>query len=201
VVLGPARAGKSSLLWLLAGLRRPDSGSVRLDGQDVAAPGASAARRVVLLSPDLPLARGSIKDNLRWHAGHASTRAFEEACRLAQWDELAPPRPAAGGELRLADAALNLTHTQRRSLALARALAARPQVLLIDEPAACLPGPVRTALERLLGGCTATVIFATQDAELALWADEVWALAPPPHAGPAGAAHDDAATSPPPLGR
>jgi len=174
-VVGPPGAGKTSLLWLLAGLRPPDAGRIQLGCDAVRASDAAGGDGVVLVSADLPLVRGTVEENLRWHGRALRTVALQQAWALA-W------RVAGDSARRLAladrvdDGGNNLSHGQRRALALARALAARPAVLLIDEPAATLPGEPRAALERLLDGYAGTVIFATCDPTLSAWADEVWPL-------------------------
>jgi ABC-type transport system involved in cytochrome bd biosynthesis fused ATPase/permease subunit len=180
-VLGGAGSGKSSMLWLLAGLRRPDRGRVLLNDVPVAELSGPARARVALLSPDMPLLRGSVEDNLRWRAPSGDAVSRERACSVSGFRVLAPAL-AADPAQRIADAGRNLSHGQRRALALARALAGNPDVLLIDEPASCLPGEARQALHQLLGEWEGTVIFATTDESLTAWADETWLL--PPATGP-----------------
>ena len=74
------------------------------------------------------------------------------------------------------DAGLNLSHGQRRAIQLARCLVGQPAILLIDDPAACLPGNVKDRLQSLLAGFSGTVIFTTTDPALAALADEHWAF-------------------------
>jgi ABC-type multidrug transport system fused ATPase/permease subunit len=176
-VLGPPGSGKTSLLWLLAGLRPPDAGRIQLGCDAVQASDAAGGDGVVLVSADLPLVRGTVEENLRWHGRALRTVALQQAWALAWRVAGDSARPLALVD-RVDDAGANLSHGQRRALALARALAARPAVLLIDEPAATLPGEPRAALERLLDGYAGTVIFATCDPTLSAWADEVWPLQP-----------------------
>ncbi len=171
---GPTGSGKSALLMLLAGLEAADTGCVRLGGERVdALPDDTRRRRLVLLSPDLPLLRGSIGDNLHYQSGGVARRTLDQALHLSGLAALLPGLPA-GLDTPVRDAGMNLSHGQRRAVQLARALAARPAVLLIDDPAACLPGPVEDRLGMLIDAHPGTIVFATADPALAVLADEIW---------------------------
>jgi ABC-type multidrug transport system fused ATPase/permease subunit len=176
-VVGPSGSGKTSLLWLLAGLRPPDDGRIQLGCEAVRASDAAGGDGVVLVSADLPLVRGTVEENLRWHGRALRADAVQQAWALA-WQVAGDSARRVELADRVDDGGTNLSHGQRRTLALARSLAARPAVLLIDEPAATLPGEPRVALERLLDGYAGTVIFATCDPTLSAWADAVWPLQP-----------------------
>jgi heme exporter protein A len=127
VVTGPNGAGKSSLLRLLAGLLRPAEGQIRLEGADT---GLSAAEQCHFLG-HLDPAKGALTvlENLRFWADHLGGEAgspAEEALRAAGLHELAE-LPAS-----------YLSAGQRRRLSLARLVAIRRPVWLLDEPTAAL---------------------------------------------------------------
>lgn len=171
---GPAGAGKSALLQMIAGQQRPDEGAVFLDGVPLEAlPPARLRRLVSLLSSDVPLLRGTLADNVHYQAWQPSTQALGDALALSGLQAMLPGLPA-GLETPVRDGGLNLSHGQRRAVQLARALAARPALLLIDDPAASLPGNVEDRMNALLDGFAGTVIFATTDPALAVLADEIW---------------------------
>ena len=149
-VLGPNGAGKSTLLALLAGLLRPDAGRVELDGEVLVdtATGAfvPAHRRATALLAQEPLlfphlsavANAAFGPRSR---GASRRRAAQEA--LAQLvavgaGDLADRRPA------------QLSGGQAQRVAVARALAARPRLLLLDEPMAALDAASAPALRQLL---------------------------------------------------
>ncbi len=176
---GPLGAGKTTLLAVAAGLLRPDAGAVRLDGEDVWA--ASAARRRALrrgllsfvpqggaLDPDLTLA-GQIAQPLRLAGLGRRDRGARVANLIAQagLGDAAALRPAEAG----ADA--------RALAAAARALTARPRVVLADEPAAGASDEAIEAVLRLLATVSArhgAVLIATDDADLAARAGRVAAI-------------------------
>jgi ABC-type branched-subunit amino acid transport system ATPase component/ABC-type branched-subunit amino acid transport system permease subunit len=156
-VIGPNGAGKTTLIDVLTGLTRPDHGSVRLDGLDITALSLTArARRGVVRSyQSLELFSDlNVADNLRV-ASDLQSRAAWASDLL--WPRDAPlPEAAVRAlvELRLDDVLERtpdeLPYGQRRLLAIARALAAQPSILLLDEPAAGLDESERAELARLL---------------------------------------------------
>jgi branched-chain amino acid transport system ATP-binding protein len=133
LVLGPNGAGKSSLLAGLAGLVLPRGGRVLLGGRDVTK--VPASRRVRLGVSLVPEGRGvlrglSVRDNLvlGWRAAPRSVRPDLEQA-LAQAFDLFPRL----GERQGQDCA-TLSGGEMQMLAIARALAAKPRLLLLDEP-------------------------------------------------------------------
>ena len=149
-VLGPNGAGKSTLLGLVAGLVRADEGRATLDGAvlfDTAA-GAFAAphiRGVSMLAQDaLLFPHLSVLENVAFGPRSAGVRASaaRSAARdwLAEVDalDLADRRPA------------QLSGGQAQRIAVARALASEPRLLLLDEPMAALDVSVAPAIRRML---------------------------------------------------
>ena len=137
-VLGANGAGKSTLMATLAGLLRPWEGRITLDGQDIT--GVPAEERPVLGVALAPEGRGifatlSIEENLligatslkrRFGAADAKRRTAETLERVyAMFPVLGARRKDSGG---------NLSGGQQQMLAIGRALAAQPKVLLMDEP-------------------------------------------------------------------
>lgn len=149
-VLGPNGSGKSTLLGVLAGLLRPDAGSVRLDGTVLtdAAGGklVSARRRRVGLLAQQPLLfpHLTVRENVAFGPRSRGLRRSDaRAAADRQLDEvgareLAGRRPA------------RLSGGQAARVALARALASDPAVLLLDEPLAAVDVETAPALRALL---------------------------------------------------
>jgi tungstate transport system ATP-binding protein len=176
-LVGPNGAGKSTLLRLLAFLETPREGSISVDGHAVvtAAARRAARRRVTLVEQRPFLFRGSVLANVAWglHArgvpAAAAARAAREALTVLE-----------GGPLAERDArALSEGEVQR--VAVARALALQPDVLLLDEP---VSGADRAAQHALYAAIAAAqmrrpmaVCVASHQLEDAYrWADRILAL-------------------------
>lgn len=136
-VIGPSGGGKSSLIRLLAGLTRPDSGTLTLDGRSIAESDARQYRRRVAMLFQQPfMVVGSVADNLRLpvRLRGEDDRGVDVEGLLRSVD-LEP-------DLEARDAA-TLSVGQQQRVALARLLAMNPACLLLDEPTAALD-PVST---------------------------------------------------------
>jgi molybdate transport system ATP-binding protein len=164
-VLGPNGAGKSTLLGVIAGLLKPDRGSVRLAGRMLsdAADGVwlPPHQRGVSLLAQEPILFPHLRvlDNVAFgpKSSGKSTRDAREIARgwLAEVDasDLAGRYPA------------SLSGGQAQRIAVARALASDPQLLLLDEPFAALDVAVAPALRRMLRRVleNRTVVIVTHD--------------------------------------
>ncbi|MDT4943211.1 MAG: sulfate/thiosulfate transport system ATP-binding protein [Pseudonocardiales bacterium] len=165
-LLGPSGGGKSTLLRIIAGLERPDSGSVEIDGEDAtklaprhrdvgfvfqhyAAFTHLSVYRNVAFGLEI---RKRPKDEIR--------RRVHELLELVHLGQFADRLPA------------ELSGGQRQRMALARALAVEPKVLLLDEPFGALDAKVRKELRdwlrRLHDEVHVTTLFVTHDQEEAL---------------------------------
>lgn len=167
-VLGPNGAGKSTLLGVIAGLVRPDGGRAELNGTvlfDLPPAGRHVwrpphQRGVSLLAQDaLLFPHLSVLDNVAFgprSAGASAARARDTAARwLSEVDaeQLATRRPA------------ELSGGQAQRIAVARALASDPGLLLLDEPLAALDVSVAPAVRRVLRRVLAdrSVVIVTHD--------------------------------------
>ena len=175
-IVGPNGAGKSTLLVLAARLLDPDSGTVLLDGQDLATASLRSVRQhVALVSPDLPLLRGTVKHNLRYRNPGASEEEYQRVIRECRVDEILQELPK--GELtRVSDAGTNLSQGQRTRIALARALLENPTVLLLDETDANLDPRSAAILDDIVERYAGTVLIVTHRIERVARADWVWML-------------------------
>lgn len=163
-LLGANGAGKSTLLKTLAGLLRPTSGEVRLDG----APLASAGRgRIGMVGHDPLLYPAlTLRENLEFAAklfGLARARRAERIGEAADLLGLAD---------RLDDPIRSLSQGLRQRAALSRALLHEPDILLLDEPFSGLDVRSAERLERLVegymgGGARRILVFTTHDPERA----------------------------------
>ena len=175
-LLGPSGGGKSTLLRVIAGLEQPDAGTVAIDGVD--ATRLTPQRRGVgfvfqhyAAFKHLTVFRNvAFGLEVRRRPRDEVRRRVTELLELVHLDQMADryPNQLSGG--------------QRQRMALARALAVEPKVLLLDEPFGALDAQVRkelrTWLRRLHDQVHVTTVFVTHDQEEAMdVADEIVVLA------------------------
>ncbi|MFO0799868.1 MAG: ATP-binding cassette domain-containing protein [Gemmataceae bacterium] len=143
VLLGPSGAGKTTLLEVLAGLRRPRAGRVLLRGADVTTL-PPAARNVGYVPQDGAVFRTmTVRENLGFALAVRGTDPAARVAELAGWLGL-------GGLLDRR--AVGLSGGEAQRVALGRALAYHPDVLLLDEPLSAVDEAARTGLLDVLDG-------------------------------------------------
>lgn len=180
-IVGPNGSGKSTLLRLLALLERPSAGRVLLDGAVMwdgvrARPSARSRRRVTLVEQRPILFRGTVSDNLGFGLrarGNGRTEVNRIAAAVAERLGIASLLPRRHDEL---------SDGEVQRVAVARALAVRPEVLLLDEPVSSADRGAVQALYRLLEEERAArglaICLASHQLEDAYrWADDIRALA------------------------
>jgi ABC-type branched-subunit amino acid transport system ATPase component len=153
-VIGPNGAGKTTVLNMIGGFYRPDAGRIRLGGRELAgAPAWAIARAGIARTYQTTQLFGemSVIDNVlvalrRGRLGNPLGAAARPADRAVAEALLS----FVGFRSTLTAAANDLPHVDRRLVEIARALATRPRVLLLDEPAAGLMRADKTALSRLI---------------------------------------------------
>jgi putrescine transport system ATP-binding protein len=165
-LLGPSGCGKTTLLRMLAGFETPDEGRILLDGADIARM-LPHQRPVNMMFQNYALfPHLSVKDNIAFGLKRAQMPRSAIDIRVAEMVALVK---LGGLEKRKPD---QLSGGQRQRVALARSLARRPRVLLLDEPLAALDKKLREStqlelmeLQRRLG---MTFIIVTHDQEEAM---------------------------------
>ncbi len=164
-LLGPSGCGKTTLLRLIAGFERPSRGRLSLAGRDVAGPGRwlePERRRVGMVFQDYAL----FPHLDAWRNACFGLKRGQDTSRVAWLLELLG---LAGLERRYPH---ELSGGQRQRLALARALAPSPSVVLLDEPFSNLDVEVRlrlrSELPAVLSQCGASGLIVTHDPEEAL---------------------------------
>jgi ABC-type multidrug transport system fused ATPase/permease subunit len=175
LVTGPTGAGKSTLLALAARLIDPDAGEVRLDGQPLRALALDSVHEAVqLVSPELPLVHGSVAENVSYGASGDDADWLEAvalACGLA--NDAALPE---GLATRVDERGANLSAGLRARIALARAVAMRPRLLLVDDPAFAGDEAARAALVRVLALHPTTAVVVGAEDPLAMGLTRTWQL-------------------------
>jgi putative spermidine/putrescine transport system ATP-binding protein len=165
-LLGPSGCGKTTALRMLAGFERPDSGQVLVDGGDVTRVPAHRRDAGMVFQSYSLFPHLNALDNVAFGLRMRRVGTAERRSRAAELLELVGlpdhgdryPHQMSGG--------------QQQRIALARALALRPRVLLLDEPLSALDAKVRLTLReeirRLQQELGITTLFVTHDQEEAL---------------------------------
>jgi sulfate transport system ATP-binding protein len=165
-LLGPSGSGKSTLLRIVAGLERPDSGHILIDGADVTTARPQERGIGFVFQHYAAFAHMSVRENvafglrIRKRPKTEITNRVDELLALVgltKWSEQQPHQLSGG---------------QRQRMALARALAIQPSVLLLDEPFGALDATVRAELRewlrRLHDEQGVTTVLVTHDQEEAM---------------------------------
>jgi ATP-binding cassette, subfamily C, bacterial LapB len=145
-LLGPVGSGKSTILRLILGLYPPEEGVVMIDGTDIRQLDPAELRRHVGAAlQESVLLTGSIRENIVLGRTEVDDDELLRAAALSGTHGFIG-QIANGYDLRLADRGEGLSGGQRQSIALARALAGRPPVLVFDEPTSAMDAQTETAL-------------------------------------------------------
>ena len=174
-IFGPNGAGKSTLLNLLLGLYRPQSGRVLADGAPYETIDIPALRRSIgVVLQDALIFPGTIAENIAFGHSDATDEEIRWAARWATADDFVTRLPDAY-ETETGDEGQLLSGGQRQRIAIARALVARPSVLVLDEPTTHLDDTsIRTLLANLCDFPGApTVILISHDPEIAANVDAI----------------------------
>ena len=165
-LLGPSGSGKSTLLRIMAGLETPDSGVIRIAGNDVTNARPQERGIGFVFQHYAAFAHMTVRDNVAFGLKirkrpksevNAKVDELLDLVGLTQWGGQRPHQLSGG---------------QRQRMALARALAIEPRVLLLDEPFGALDANVRTELRRWLRRLHdeqhVTTVLVTHDQEEAM---------------------------------
>lgn len=165
-LLGPSGCGKTTLLRTIAGFEAPTSGSLRINGEEVAGKGPNARPVNTVFQNYALFPHMSVAQNIGFGLKMLGKPRSEidatvtEMLRLVRMEPMADRKPS------------EISGGQQQRVALARALAPRPRVLLLDEPLSALDLKLRkemqSELKRLQGETGITFVFVTHDQEEAL---------------------------------
>ena len=163
VLLGPTGAGKTTTLRLVAGLERPDRGSISIDGRDVTRE-QPAARDVAFVFQQYSLyPHLTVYENLAFPL-RAPSRRLAEAEIRKRVHEIAELLRIGG---KLGNRATRLSGGEMQRVAIGRALVRRPAIYLMDEPLSSLDAKLRAELrlelKRIQVDLGATILYVTHD--------------------------------------
>tara|TARA_R110000868_G_scaffold197846_4_gene444063 strand:- start:1044 stop:2819 length:1776 start_codon:yes stop_codon:yes gene_type:complete len=161
-LVGGTGSGKSTLIKVLQRFYEPTSGQVSLDGRAIAEYTLSSLRNsMAIVSQDVYLFHGSIKDNIRFAKPGASDDEIIQACTQACADEFIKELPL-GYDTLVGERGQKLSGGQKQRLSIARALIADTPIVILDEATSAVDNvteaKLQQQLEKLLKGKTTIII-------------------------------------------
>lgn len=168
-IAGPSGSGKSTLLKLLAGLARPTSGQILIDGVPLSSLGLAAYRgRVGCVLQDDRLFAGSIAENISCFDPSPDPTWLQECARMAAIDDEIRSMPM-GYETLVGDMGSALSGGQKQRIVLARAIYRRPSILLMDEATSHLDSTNEETINSAVKALPMTrIVIAHRESTLAM---------------------------------
>ncbi len=149
-VVGPTGSGKSTLVRLLLRFYDPDGGRVTIDGHDVRDLDLGDLRRLTgLVSQDVYLFHGTVRDNIAYGRPGASLEDVVAAATVAEVHEFVMSLPA-GYDTIVGERGQKLSGGQRQRISIARAILKDPVILLLDEATSAVDNETEAAIQRSL---------------------------------------------------
>jgi len=161
-LVGPSGSGKTTLCNLVARFYEPTSGRILLNGSDVADIDITSYRELIgIVDQDVFLFDGTVAENIAYGNRHATSNDVRAAACLANATEFIEPLPQ-GFDTFIGERGVKLSGGQRQRIAIARAVLANPQILILDEATSNLDTEseitIQSSLTTLMDSRTAVVI-------------------------------------------
>jgi ABC-type multidrug transport system fused ATPase/permease subunit len=161
-IVGPSGVGKTTLVSLLLQFYRPQKGEILVDGRPAIEYELRSLRRRIGYVPQAPtLLGGTIADNLRYGDPEASDEDLQQAARIAGIHDFIASLPL-GYQAPVGEGGVNFSEGQKQRLAIARALAKDPDIVVLDEPTSALDSQTEASifatLPEFLSGKTLFII-------------------------------------------
>ncbi|MGN1074882.1 MAG: ABC transporter ATP-binding protein, partial [Eubacteriales bacterium] len=132
-LVGSTGSGKTTVVNLLMRFYDIDSGTIRINGQDISGMSRDSLRKnVAIVLQDTVLFADTVRNNLRYANESATDAQLEEAVRMSRCEDMLKNLPG-GFDARLTSGGENISQGQRQLLAIARAFVADPKILILDE--------------------------------------------------------------------
>ncbi len=161
-LVGSTGSGKTTVVNLLMRFYDADSGSIRIDGQDISGLARSSLRKnVAIVLQDTVLFSDTVRHNLQYARADATQAQLEQAARMSRCRDMIAALPK-GYETMLDAGGTNISQGQRQLLAIARAFVADPRVLILDEATSNVDTrtekAIQSAMQKILENRTSIVI-------------------------------------------
>lgn len=175
-IIGGTGSGKSTLVHMLAGFYPPSEGRVLIDGADIGSyPNDCLRKKIGIVMQKAVLFSGTVRENLTMNAEAISDEELYEVLRIAQADGVV--RDKGGLDARIEQGGRNLSGGQRQRLSIARTLASKPEILILDDSASALDLATDKALREALRELRGTTMFiVSQRAASIMHADLILTL-------------------------
>ncbi|MEA3499182.1 MAG: type I secretion system permease/ATPase [Campylobacterota bacterium] len=167
-IIGRIGSGKTTIAKLILKLYDPDSGTILIDGMDIAQIDPADLRRFVSYVPqDIHLFKGTLKDNIISSEIHPSDEDVVHASKISGTYEFVHTHPR-GYEMQIGERGAGLSGGQRQSVGVARAILEDSQILLMDEPTNAMDQTTEARLIKNLKGEMKhkTIVLVTQKLNL-----------------------------------
>ncbi|UXA20899.1 ABC transporter ATP-binding protein [Mycobacterium sp. SMC-4] len=149
-IVGPTGAGKTTLVNLLMRFYELDSGRILLDGVDIASVSRDSLRsRIGMVLQDTWLFAGTIYDNIAYGRPDATRDEVLDAARAAYVDRFVHTLPD-GYDTRVNDGGTNISAGEKQLITIARAVLARPQLLVLDEATSSVDTRTEVLIQRAM---------------------------------------------------
>ncbi|MFZ5572058.1 MAG: ABC transporter ATP-binding protein [Thermodesulfobacteriota bacterium] len=161
-IVGPTGAGKTSLINLIVGFYKPESGRILLNGRDIRSyPLSSVRKRIALVPQDPFLFSGTVRENLFAGQTGLTRPEMDRVLDAANCRDLVERLPD-GIDTELSESGESLSSGERQLLSIARAFAANPDLIILDEATSYIDSAserrIQLALDNLLTNRTAIII-------------------------------------------
>lgn len=161
-IIGSTGAGKTTFVNLIARFYETDDGHIYVDGVDVKQYALRDLRRKIgIVSQQAQVFSGTVADNIRWGKENATEEEIRTSACTAQADEFIRTLPQ-GYDTEILRGGSNLSGGQRQRLTIARALIAKPEILILDDASSALDfitdAALRRAIRRQSPGQTVLII-------------------------------------------
>jgi ATP-binding cassette subfamily B protein len=177
-IIGPTGSGKSTLAWLCLHFYDIDKGIIYFNGSDIKNIESNTLRNNIAVAPQKSmLFTGTIFENIAWGNPDAAREDVVKAAQIAQADDFIQKMPDKYDSI-LGQSGVNLSGGQKQRISIARALAKKSPVLILDDCTSALDAvteaKVRKGLKAI--GSDKTVIMITQRIGTAMFADKILVL-------------------------
>ena len=176
-IIGPTGSGKTSLINLIPAFYKASEGEVCIYGKNTNTLSKDGLRQsVAVVGQRATLFSGSIRENMLWGNENATDSEIMAAVKAAQAEDVVSAKGGLDGKIE--QGGKNLSGGQRQRLTIARALAKRAPILILDDSASALDFATDAALRRSIAGldCKPTVFIVSQRASSVMHADLILVL-------------------------